>query len=99
LRRAVALGTKSIIDASDIFEQPDARAEPGQAEPPASMSLSEHLRLTERAHLLVTLQAHDGAIGEAATALGISRKTLWEKMRRYAIDRRASGETPEQSVG
>ena len=29
----------------------------------------------------------DGAIGEAAQRLGISRKTLWEKMKRYGINR------------
>ena len=43
------------------------------------------------------LLAGDGAVGEASTRLGISRKTLWEKMKRHGIDRqkleRASRET------
>jgi transcriptional regulator of acetoin/glycerol metabolism len=33
------------------------------------------------------IQECDGAVGEAATRRGISRKTLWEKMKGYGIGR------------
>jgi len=50
-------------------------------------SLSDHLETSERAFLVATLQELGGAVGDAANRLGISRKTLWEKMKRHGIDR------------
>ncbi len=41
----------------------------------------------ERGAILETLIRNDWAISKSATALGISRKNLWEKMRRYRIER------------
>ncbi len=41
----------------------------------------------ERNAILETLVRNDWAISKSATALGISRKSLWEKMRRYHIER------------
>jgi two-component system, NtrC family, C4-dicarboxylate transport response regulator DctD len=53
----------------------------------AATSLSERLDRSERAYLVSVIQECDGAVGEAATRMGISRKTLWEKMKRHGIDR------------
>ncbi|MEH3086738.1 MAG: sigma-54 dependent transcriptional regulator [Xylophilus ampelinus] len=39
----------------------------------------------ERQRIVEALDAHDWRRQEAASQLGISRKTLWEKMRRYGI--------------
>jgi transcriptional regulator of acetoin/glycerol metabolism len=39
----------------------------------------------EKAYIEAMLETHGGRITAAAAALGISRKTLWEKMRRHAI--------------
>ncbi len=47
---------------------------------------------TERAAILRALEDTDGAIQLAADMLGVSRKTLWEKMRRYAIVRDEAGD-------
>jgi DNA-binding NtrC family response regulator len=41
----------------------------------------------ERNAILETLVRNDWAISKSATVLGISRKNLWEKMRRYRIER------------
>lgn len=41
----------------------------------------------ERRAILEALVRNDWAISRTAQALGISRKSLWEKMRRYQIDR------------
>ncbi|GAB4209712.1 MAG: sigma-54 dependent transcriptional regulator [Tibeticola sp.] len=40
----------------------------------------------ERRHIRRALMASAGSIGRAAELLGISRKTLWEKMKRFAIE-------------
>ena len=84
LRRAVALGRQALITADDLF--PEELSSPPPPVTPAT-SLSEHLDRSERAYLVSVVQECDGAVGEAAARMGISRKTLWEKMRRHGIDR------------
>ena len=39
----------------------------------------------EREYLLHVIKQHDEHITHAAEALGITRKTLWEKMRKLGI--------------
>jgi DNA-binding NtrC family response regulator len=41
----------------------------------------------ERTTIVEALVRNDWAISKTAQFLGISRKNLWEKMRRYYIDR------------
>ncbi len=48
--------------------------------------LKAYLRGCERAHIVEVLMRNDGAIGRTAAELGISRKSLWERMRRLGID-------------
>jgi DNA-binding NtrC family response regulator len=86
LRRALALGAASMIDVDDLFAPPsEAAATEGSAA--QEQSLSRHLEAMERLFLANALRTHHGAISETAARLGISRKTLWEKMRRHGIDR------------
>jgi len=54
--------------------------------PSAASSGSVSLRDLERDHILNTLQRFEGHKSEAARALGIDRKTLREKLRRYNIE-------------
>jgi DNA-binding NtrC family response regulator len=68
------------VTASDVGEQPV------QASETESMPrLEEYLRLHEREFILHALQRHDWQISVTADALGISRKNLWERMKRLAI--------------
>ncbi len=91
LRRAVALSDGSMLERSDLF--PD-ETPPAQGVLVASKSwlLNDYLDNTERAFLVATLQETNGVVGEAALRLGISRKTLWEKMKRHCIDRQRFAE-------
>lgn len=49
---------------------------------PAGGSLED----LERAYILHTLQEYDASYADIAELLGISKKTLWEKRRRYELD-------------
>ena len=53
-------------------------------------SLVEYLMACERDYLSMTLERHGWHMTHAAEALGITRKTLWEKLRRLGI--KAKGE-------
>ncbi|MFN3630846.1 MAG: sigma 54-interacting transcriptional regulator, partial [Casimicrobiaceae bacterium] len=48
--------------------------------------LSRVVEAVERAHIQKALRHCEGSVGKTAEVLGISRKTLWEKMRKLAVD-------------
>jgi DNA-binding NtrC family response regulator len=89
VERAVALAEGEVITAHDLF--PDAPRRPAAAAVPAvagdgqPLTLAEIRDAAERTHIERTLEATAGGIQEAAQRLGISRTTLWEKMRRLGI--------------
>lgn len=56
---------------------------------PPHTPLHQVVALVERHHILRALRSAGGNISRAALMLEISRKTLWEKMRRYGILRNA----------
>jgi len=82
VERAVALTSGSQIQEHDLFIEGDTGAD---AEMPLNLRAS--VEATERAAILRALERTGGAIQVAAYQLGISRKNLWEKMRRYNIER------------
>ena len=47
--------------------------------------LGDFLAQQEREYIAAALAQHEGRIADTATALGISRKNLWEKMKRLGI--------------
>ena len=55
---------------------------------PAAATLARGRDDAERAAILAALQEHDGHQGRAADSLGISRTSLWRKMKKYQIDNR-----------
>ena len=59
--------------------------EGGKDVAPASQSLAEYLMACERDYLQVALNHHGWHMTRTAEALGITRKTLWEKLRRLGI--------------
>jgi DNA-binding NtrC family response regulator len=48
-------------------------------------SLSEARERAERLHIEETLRKTNGSMGKAATLLGVSRTTLWDKMRKLGL--------------
>lgn len=53
--------------------------------PATAESLSDYLGNHEREYIRRMLQANEGRISDTASALGISRKNLWEKMKKLQI--------------
>ena len=51
-----------------------------------ALPLEAFLASCERAFIATVLQQHGGRVVETAKALGISRKNLWEKMRRHRLN-------------
>lgn len=65
---------------------PEAFAEPGEAPGPSSGVLIPTLEDVEQRHIRDVLQRVGGNRARAAQVLGIAASTLYEKLRRYAID-------------
>ncbi|MFC7556584.1 helix-turn-helix domain-containing protein [Pseudoroseomonas wenyumeiae] len=72
----LAEGTR--LEAADLF--PESQA---QEAPP--LSLAEARDAAEREHIRRVLARAGSRVGEAAQLLGVSRTTLWERMRRLGI--------------
>ena len=51
----------------------------------------------EREYLMRTLTRTKGRRSEAAALLGISRKTLWEKLKSYGVDEGVADVAPPTS--
>ena len=86
VERACILADREVIGPTDLFEEAGSDACAGSGSRglgPAD--LTEHLRACERDHIVRALDENDGRIGVTAAQLGISRKALWDKMRRLEI--------------
>jgi transcriptional regulator with PAS, ATPase and Fis domain len=81
-RACILAPTPPVLTSADIFGQTPSVDE--KEEVPAG-SLTTHLRTTERRFIEQALADHQGRIKETAAALGISRKNLWEKMRKLEL--------------
>ncbi len=80
LERACILSERSTLEVADLFEE-------RQGDPPAAElpTLQDFVADAEKAYLASVLARFGGRVGTAAQALGISRKTLWEKSKRYGL--------------
>jgi len=81
IERAVALCDAPWISPGELLSQD---ADNHEISP---TTLRRSIEQAERKAILNALVENDQKISQAATALGISRKNLWEKMRRYEIDK------------
>ncbi|WP_018989288.1 sigma-54-dependent transcriptional regulator [Aromatoleum toluclasticum] len=84
LERASVLAPSAVLTPEVLFG--DAwreRAVPFGA--PPTERLVDHLQQCERDYILRVLDEHGGRIGDSAAALGISRKTLWDKMKKLGL--------------
>jgi transcriptional regulator with PAS, ATPase and Fis domain len=82
IERACILSPNPVLTAGDLFGQAPSSKPNEEA---AAGSLTSHLRSTERHYIELALTAHQWRIKETAAALGITRKNLWEKMRKLEI--------------
>jgi DNA-binding NtrC family response regulator len=82
LERACVLHPSGAFTVADLFgESPSAL----EADFVAATTLSGYLDEREREYIERALAAKNGRIAETAAALGISRKNLWEKMKKLGI--------------
>jgi two-component system, NtrC family, response regulator AtoC len=81
--RAVALAEGESIGAADLF--PDMKPPLAGAVPQDALTLAEVREAAERSHIEAVLAATEHSIQETARRLGVSRTTLWEKMRRLGL--------------
>jgi two-component system response regulator AtoC len=82
VERACILSNGPLLDSEAFFgEGLDA----GSSDLVTSQSLAEYLMACERDYLVQTLEKYDGHMTHTAEILGITRKTLWEKLRRLGI--------------
>ena len=83
LERASLLTDSRSIGADHLFDRPMISSETQNS----GGNLRDYLNDCEREFITRTLDASQWQIQACADTLGISRKTLWEKMRRLGIDR------------
>ena len=88
--RAVALAETQTVDARALFPErtlssPGTGGEAAVSTDTAIEDLGAVRERAEREHIRNVLAQTEGQVGRAAGILGISRTTLWEKMRRLGI--------------
>jgi DNA-binding NtrC family response regulator len=81
IERAVALADGDVISSSDLFPERGATT----AERALPPSLAEARDAAERRAITAALAATSGDVASAAERLGISRSTLFEKIRRLGV--------------
>jgi two-component system, NtrC family, response regulator AtoC len=67
--------------------------------PPTTLRLADAVRAFEKAHLRRVLAAAGGKRVRAAEMLGISRKTLWERLRDYDVEEAQGRHTGSSGSG
>jgi DNA-binding NtrC family response regulator len=80
IERAVALAGRAWITSEDLFPIPTTM--PSGEDLP---TLQQVKRNTERLHIKAALQRAGGRVEDAAKALGVSRSTLFDKMRKLGM--------------
>lgn len=69
-----------------VMTPQDLLAGANEAMLPGEGSLAEQVSAFERAVISRTLEANDGRLKPTYESLGISRKTLYDKIRKYGLD-------------
>ena len=80
IERACVMGPGAEISVADLFDE----REPAAAAA-VLPTLESFVADAEKENLTAMLSRFEGKVGQTAEALGISRKTLWEKSRRHGI--------------
>jgi DNA-binding NtrC family response regulator len=82
VERACILSRAPLLVPDAFFSDP---LQDEASAPELSRSLADYLAAVEREFIKETLRENDGQIVRTAEALGISRKNLWERMRRLGL--------------
>lgn len=82
LERARILSPDNVLTAQHLFNDTVTTL----AENPEAASLAAYLQDCEKRYIEDCLRTNAGQITRTATALGISRKNLWEKMKKLGIE-------------
>lgn len=83
VERACIISSGVSLTAADLFGDLELTQAPDAAE--GLLSLERFVAEAERSYIEQVVRRFGGRIAAAAAALGISRKTLWEKMKRYDL--------------
>lgn len=87
VERACILSTSQMLEPEVFFD--DVSSQPGghheESDAPVEGTLTEYLRNCERKFILSSLEQSSWHFGNTAHSLGISRKNLWEKMKKLDI--------------
>lgn len=83
IERAWVMSRGPAIECEDLLSGFESVATGSHA---SESDLRTYLRGCERAHIVEVLERNEWVIGRSARELGISRKNLWERMRRLEID-------------
>jgi DNA-binding NtrC family response regulator len=99
VERACILSTNPMLDAEAFFD--DGSLPPPSPQDAAETaatdgSLTDYMRDCERKFIQQSLEHNHWHFGHTATALGISRKNLWEKMKKLDIHADKSAHTDEE---
>ena len=81
LEESVILSEAGILDASHALPSEHSESSEGSE----FMVLKKKVEQAEREHISLALTQANGNVGQSAQLLGISRKTLWEKMKRLKL--------------
>lgn len=92
IERAYVLTPGTVLDPHALFDDA-SEAERVGATP---LTLASFLQDCERRYLLQELTRHEWHMGQTAKAIGISRKNLWERLRR--LDLHMSGRTLKEDT-
>lgn len=80
--RACILSPNHELSAEDMLDQENSATGQTAAQPG---DLNQYLHAREREHIVDALARHQWHMGQTAEELGISRKNLWEKMKKLGI--------------
>jgi DNA-binding NtrC family response regulator len=84
VERGIILADGAIIDSQALFTTADDANKTVKNE--TAMKLSGYIAQAERSYIRQTIEQCGGHLGKTAETLGISRKNLWEKMKKLDLE-------------
>ncbi len=88
LERAMIFASGPVLTRKELPSLGDGHAAAPSGSGASTVAVPKDLSLAdvEKLYIRETLAAHDNQIQQAADVLGISRKNLWEKRKKYGLD-------------